>query len=114
QAYEDLERNRGLLGVPHHTLRTLRRFRVDLTKLADEVTNITKLFGDWYLARVYLGAHERFHLGDWRSSVDHRLGQLCQPYSVFHSEVNERRMLWLEIVIVILLVIDVAALFWKR
>jgi hypothetical protein len=115
KAYEDLERKRFLrFGTSTATLSTLRRFRVDLTKLADEVTNITKLFGDWYLARVYLGASERFHLDHWRSSVDNRLGQLDQLYSVFHSEVNERRMLWLEIVIVVLLLIDVAALFfWK-
>ena len=42
-------------------LRHLRRFRVDVAKLTDEVTHITKFFGDWYLARVYLGARDRFY-----------------------------------------------------
>src|SRR5262249_51271936 len=62
QAYDDLEqRKRLLFSLPSGVLGALRWIRVDLTKLADEVTHITKFFGDWYLARVYLGARERFY-----------------------------------------------------
>ena len=97
RAYEDLER-RGwtLFGAANKTLRHLRRFRVDVAKLTDEVTHITKFFGDWHLARVYLGARDRFYLEQWRASVEQRLAQLDKLYSVVHAEVNERRMLWLE------------------
>jgi hypothetical protein len=66
------------------------------------------------LARVYLAAHERFHLDRWRSSVEHRLGQLDRLYSVFHAEINERRMLWLEIIIVVFFAVDLLALFWLK
>jgi hypothetical protein len=116
RAYDDLERRPiPLFGVATGVLRELRRFRVDLTKLADEVTHITKFFGDWYLARVYLAARERFALDQWRGSVEKRLGQLDQLYSVAQGDVYDRRMLWLEIVIVVLFVIDVVAiLFFKR
>jgi hypothetical protein len=114
-AYEDLERLPfSLFGVSSPVLGTLRRFRVDLTKLADEVTHITKFVGDWYLARVYLAARERFYLDQWRSSVEQRLGQLDQLYSVVQAELNERRMLWLEVIIVVLFVIDVVGLFWWK
>jgi hypothetical protein len=114
--YDYLERRRfPYFGVASPTLAALRRFRVDLAKLADEVTHITKFFGDWYLARVYLGARDRFYLDQWRRSVEERLSQLDQLYSVVHSEVYERRMLWLEIIIVFLFVVDVLGLFfWKR
>jgi hypothetical protein len=96
-------------------LRALRRYRVDLTKLADEVTHITKFIGDWYLARVYLAARDRFYLDHWRQSVEQRLAQVDQLYTVVQSEIYERRMFWLELIIVFLLVIDVLALFfWKR
>jgi hypothetical protein len=92
----------------------LRRFRVDATKLSDEVTHITKFFGDWYLARVYLGAQERFHLTQWRQSIEHRLGQLDEVYKVIQSDVYERRMLWLEIAVVICFLVDLFGLFfWK-
>lgn len=115
QAYDDLERRRfGMFGVATAVLRELRRFRVDLTKLADEVTHITKFFGDWYLARVYLAARERFYLDQWRSSVEQRLGQLDRLYSVVHTEINERRMLWLELIIVIFFAIDLLAILFLK
>jgi hypothetical protein len=111
KAYEDLERRPfALFGISSRVLRVLRRFRVDVTKLADEVTHITKFFGDWYLARVYLGARERFNLDQWRGSVEKRLQQLDQLYSVVQGDLNDQRMLWLEIIIVLLFAIDIVAL----
>ena len=35
--------------------RELREIRVDFARLSDELTNITKFFGDWHLARIYQG-----------------------------------------------------------
>jgi hypothetical protein len=111
RAYDDLERRRlPLFGGASKTLRHLRRFRVDVAKLTDEVTHITKFFGDWYLARVYLGARDRFYLDQWRASVEQRLAQLDKLYSVVHTEVNEQKMLWLEVVIVIFFAIDLLIL----
>ncbi len=114
-AYADLERRPlPLFGAANKTLRSLRRFRVDVAKLADEVTHITKFFGDWHLARVYLGARDRFYLDQWRASVEQRLAQLDKLYSVVHAEVNEQRMLWLEIIIVIFFAVDLVILLWAR
>jgi hypothetical protein len=111
RAYQDLERRPlSLFGAANKVLRQLRRFRVDVAKLADEVTHITKFFGDWHLARVYLGARDRFYLDQWRASVEQRLAQLDKLYSVAHAEVNEQRMLWLEIIIVIFFAIDLLIL----
>jgi hypothetical protein len=112
RAYDDLEQRRlPVLGIGSATLQKLRRFRVDLAKLVDEVSNITKFFGDWYLARVYLAAHERFYLDQWRSSVEKRLTQIDEIYQVLHAEMNERRMLWLEVLIVLFFAIDLLAIF---
>src|SRR5208337_4650389 len=73
RAYDDVERRRvPLFGRAHKVLRHLRRFRVDVAKLTDEVTHITKFFGDWHLARVYVGARDRFYLDQWRTSVEQR------------------------------------------
>jgi hypothetical protein len=114
-AYDDLERRSfHLFGLSSKVLRALRRFRVDVTKLADEVTHITKFLGDWYLARVYVTARERFYIDQWRTSVERRLAQLDQIYSVAHADTYEQRMLWLEVVIVLLFAIDILALFFFR
>jgi hypothetical protein len=115
RAYDHLERRSwAVFGVANKTLGHLRRFRVDVAKLTDEVTHITKFFGDWHLARVYLGARDRFYLDQWRSSVEQRLAQLDKLYSVVHTEVNEQRMLWLEIIIVIFFALDLVIMVWLR
>jgi hypothetical protein len=115
-AYEDMKITRlRLFGRDSAILDTLRLLQVDVTKLNDEVTHITKFVGDWYLARVYLGARERFHLEHWRSSVEERLGHLDNLYSVVHGEVFNQRMFWLEILIAIFFVVDLVGIFlFKR
>lgn len=115
RAYVDLERRSlSFFRSPARVLRKLRWLRVDLTRLVDEVTNITKFVGDWYLARIYLAARERFHIDRWRQSVDHRLGQLDQLYSVVRGEMFDRRMLWLEVLIVVFFAIDLFAILWLK
>jgi hypothetical protein len=95
-------------------LRSIRGLRIDLTRLADEVTHTTKFVGDWHLARVYLLARERFHLDQWRASVEHRIGQLDNLYTLARGEVHDRQMLWLELLIVIFFAIDLLLLLSKR
>ena len=46
-------------------MRELREIRIDLARFSDELSNITKFFGDWHLARIYEAIASRFHLGDW-------------------------------------------------
>jgi hypothetical protein len=115
-AYSDMKATRlPLFGGESNILRTLRVFQVDVTKLNDEITHITKFVGDWYLARVYLGARERFHLDHWRSSVEDRLGRLDNLYTVLHGEIFNQRMFWLEILIVIFFIVDLVGIFvFKR
>lgn len=113
--YSDIQRRPGWFsGTYAGVLRRLRTLRVDITKLNEEVTNITKFFGDWYLARVYLAARERFHINQWKSSVEERLKQVDALYTVAHTEISNLRMLWLEAMIVILFVIDLVAIFFME
>lgn len=109
RTYDFVEQDR-FIGKSRAILKVLRGLRVDFAKLTDEVDHIAKFFGDWYLARVYLGARDRFHLEEWRRSVQNRLEQLDYLYSVVKSESYERRMLWLEATIVVLFLVDIAPL----
>ena len=111
-AHADLDR-RWPFGTGA-VLRSLRQLRIDLARLADEVTHITKFVGDWHLARVYLLARERFHLDQWRASVEQRLGQLDQLYTLLRGDVYDRRMLWLEVVVVLFFAADLLILFLKK
>jgi len=114
RAYGDLARRQWwAFGGPAFVLRSLRSLRVDLARLADEVTHITKFVGDWHIARVYLLARERFHLEQWRASVEQRLSELDRLYTMLRGDIYDRRMLMLEIVIVVFFAIDLIILLTK-
>ena len=52
---------------------------------------------------------------EWQKSITDRLAQLDRVYQVLQAEVYERRMLWLEIAILVCFLIDLFALFfWRR
>lgn len=109
RAYRDLTlsgwRNRSWV------LRELRGIRVDLARFTDELSNITKFFGDWHLARIYENVSARFHLADWRRVMDEKLKALDDLYQLLHHDQNNRWMLILEAAIVLLFIIDLVLLF---
>ena len=91
--------------------RELREIRVDLARLSDELSNITKFFGDWHLARIYENISARFHLGDWHRTIDEKLKTLANLYQLLQHDQTNRWMLMLEATIVLLFVIDLVLLF---
>jgi len=93
-------------------LRELRDIRIDLARFNDELSNITKFFGDWHLARIYENISARFHLGDWHRSIDGKLKTLDDLYQLLKHDQNNRWMLILEVTIVLLFAIDLIMLFF--
>lgn len=91
-------------------LRELRELRIDLTRFSDELSNITKFFGDWHLARIYENASARFHLADWHRTIDGKLKTLDDLYQLLNHDRTNRWMLILELTIVLLFVIDLVIL----
>jgi len=93
------------------TLKDLRELRVDLARLSDELSNITKFFGDWHLARIYQTLAARFHLADWYRTTGEKLKTLDDLYQILQADRNHRTILILEVTMVLLFIIDVAMLF---
>jgi len=94
-------------------LRELRELRIDLARFSDELSNITKFFGDWHLARIYENISARFHLTDWHRTLDGKLKTLDDLYQLLNHDRINRWMLILEVTIVLLFVIDLVILFAK-
>jgi hypothetical protein len=116
RSYRDLSatRFRGLQKT--EVQRELREIRIDLARLSDELSNITKFFGDWHLARIYKGLADRFHLADWHRTIDEKLKTLDDLYQILRTDQTNRMMLILEATIVLLFIIDLVVLFaglWK-
>ncbi len=109
RSYRDLGERRA--RARSEVLRELRDIRIDLARFNDELSNITKFFGDWHLARIYENIAARFHLGDWHRSIDRKLKTLDDLYQLLKQDQNNRVMLILEGTIVLLFVIDLVMLF---
>jgi hypothetical protein len=108
RAYRDLSARpmRGRTSI----LRELREIRIDLARFSDELSNITKFFGDWHLARIYENISARFHLADWHRTIDKKLQTLDDLYQLLNHDQTNRWMLILEVTIVLLFVIDLVIL----
>jgi hypothetical protein len=109
RAYRDLS-SRAFRGR-RSIMRELREIRIDLARFSDELSNITKFFGDWHLARVYENVSARFHLSDWHKTIDSKLKTLDDLYQLLNHDQTNRWMLILEVTIVLLFVIDLVILF---
>lgn len=109
RSYRDLSdrRRRGRANV----MKELREIRIDLARFSDELSNITKFFGDWHLARIYENISARFHLADWHHTIDEKLKTLDNLYQLLNQDLNNRWMLILELTIVLLFIIDLVLLF---
>ncbi len=112
---EALERSyRDLAGQTMRSrvdiLRELREIRVDMARFSDELSNITKFFGDWHLARIYEKLATRFHLGEWHRNIDGKIKTLADLYQLLKQDQTNRWMMILEVTIVLLFVIDLVIL----
>jgi hypothetical protein len=110
RAYRDLvgRTMRGRSAI----LRELREIRIDLARFSDELSNISKFFGDWHLARIYENISARFHLADWHRTIDDKLQTLDDLYQLLNHDQTNRWMLILEVTIVLLFVIDLVILIF--
>ena len=108
RAYRDLSKRpmRGRSVVLHE----LREIRIDLARFSDELSNISKFFGDWHLARIYENISARFHLADWHKTIDDKLQTLDDLYQLLNHDQTNRWMLILEVTIVLLFIIDLVIL----
>jgi hypothetical protein len=110
RSYRDIAARRWRGWQAVGVQRELREIRVDLARLSDELSNITKFFGDWHLARIYQAVSARFHLSDWHRTIDEKLKTMDDLYQLLRAEQNNRWMLILEASIVLLFVIDLIIL----
>jgi hypothetical protein len=109
RSYRDLRTRR--MRHSRRRMAELRELRVDLARFSDELSNITKFFGDWHLAKIYEAVAARFHLSDWHRTLDQKLKTLHELYQMIAHEQNNKLMLILEALIVVLFVIDLVAIF---
>jgi hypothetical protein len=110
-AYSDV--NRQKVRSAGAMLPNLRELRIDLARLSDELSNITKFFGDWHLAKTHRNLADRFHLGDWQRIIIEKTRTLDGLYQILLQNRFNSWMFVLEATIVLLFIIDLIVLLVK-
>jgi hypothetical protein len=110
-AYSDV--NRQNLRAAGPVLPNLRELRIDLARLSDELSNITKFFGDWHLAKTHRNLADRFHLSDWQRIIGEKTRTLDGLYQILLQNRFNSAMFLLEVMIVLLFIIDLVVLLIK-
>ncbi len=109
KAYDDLEDLSGagaLFRSAGERVRELSDVRMDLAEATFQVDNISKLWGDWFLGKVYRACARKFELESWRRTVAEKMQDLAEIYQVAQTQFEARRLLVLEALVVVLFVVD--------
>ena len=111
QAYDILGRQRpGWLwsfGTFEQDLNKIARLQADSAYLFEGINNRLKLLGDQYLARIYRGVTQQFCLGEWDTTLQRKLNTLQDIYEKLSHRLLDKRMEFMEILIVVLFVVSV-------
>jgi hypothetical protein len=92
----------------------LNTIRLDIMELTERVDSSIKFLSDMYHARLYRLAAQRVGVSDYRKLVEDKLRAAGELYQFMVNEFHQSAMTLLELVIVIILVIDLAVLFWGK
>lgn len=102
-AEEDIRKiyfkNRSLFRRLKKKVGSLIRLRYDLLFLLENIENVSKLIGDYYLAEIYRYLSDLFQLEEWSRSIRVRLESLEDIYNVAQTSINEKFLLYVEILL---------------
>jgi hypothetical protein len=93
-------------------LSELSDVRMDLAEVTDELENVVKFFGDYYVARIYMGLSAKLHLTDYHKTVDEKLATLNDLYRSVVDYREAHQNLFLEWAIVWLIVFEIVWAFF--
>ncbi len=94
-------------------MRELGDLRIEAHAVSDRASNVLKLIGDQYLARVYRLLAARFHLDEWEQSIRRSLDVVEEVYRTISDQAATYRAEFLEIIIVLLIAFEIGMALWR-
>jgi uncharacterized Rmd1/YagE family protein len=80
----------------------LYRLKFDINFIFENIENVSKIIGDYYLAQIYKHLSNMFQLDKWSESIRNRLNILDDIYTTAKASANERIILIVEILLGVL------------
>jgi hypothetical protein len=96
------------------SLRLLGDLKIEANAVFERTSNVLKLMGDQYLARLYRMLASRFHLDEWTQSIQRSLAVLEGVYQALSDQSSRYRTEVLEIIIVLLIAFEIAMTWFGR
>jgi hypothetical protein len=96
-----------------HEAGRLNQIRLDITELTERIDNSIKFLSDMFYARAYRMASARIGVTDYRTLVDEKLRNAGDLYRFMIDEFHQARAFLLEAMVVAILCIELARLFWR-
>jgi len=84
----------------------LLRLRYDFIFILENIENVSKLIGDYYLAQIYTNLAKLFQLRHWSDSIRHRLETVGDIYNIAQTNMNERFLLYVEILLSFIFIME--------
>lgn len=115
-AYRDLQSLRGyaIFKPVRRVLLEVAEMRMEMTRYIEDTMNITKFFGDYYLAKLYDLLEERLHIAEWEKMVSKKLDNLDEIYELAADRVDVQKSTWLEILVVLLVIFEIVLALWGK
>ncbi len=85
---------------------------LDVTELTERTDNAIKFLSDMFSARLYRLAAAKVGVPDYRELVERKLRTADGLYSFMVDQFNQGRAFVLEVLVVVILIIELVALFW--
>ena len=79
----------------------LQGLRLEALFILENLENSAKIIGDYFLGQIYVHLGRVFSVEGWTRSVERRLGALQNVYEIVRSDKNERTMIVLEIIFIV-------------
>ncbi|NNM55475.1 MAG: hypothetical protein HKM05_12255 [Spirochaetales bacterium] len=90
----------------------LQGLRLDALFLLENLENSSRIIGDYYLEQVYDHLCLMFNTQGWKRNIERRLELLENIYTMTKSDSSERTMVLLELIVVLMIGLEIVALFF--
>jgi hypothetical protein len=84
----------------------LYKLRFDMIFILENIQNVSKIIGDYYLAQLFTYLGSLFQLDKWSDSIRFRLNVLGEIYTTAKTNVSERTLLLLELLLGIIFTLE--------